>query len=89
VGDQYTAQEVVNAAREASASVQQAAEAFKVLATELSLPHVVHRPRVFQDGNQWCAILGDLVDGVAGFGPSPYAACLDFDRAWHRKLNQP
>lgn len=46
------------------------------------------RPRLFIDGNQWCALYGDnLQDGVAGFGDSPDAAYSDFDSAWVAKLS--
>jgi len=48
-----------------------------------STPSAVFKPRVFIDGDQWCALYGaNLQDGVAGFGDSPAAAMLDFDRAW-------
>jgi hypothetical protein len=46
------------------------------------------RPRLFVDGNQWCALYGENVqDGVAGFGDSPADAFLDFDRAWETSLS--
>jgi hypothetical protein len=46
-------------------------------------PHVLMRPRVFPDGNEWCALYGDdLVIGVAGFGETPQKACWAFDDAW-------
>lgn len=45
------------------------------------------RPRLFIDGDQWCALYGtDLMRGVAGFGKSPYLAYQDFDRAWTARL---
>lgn len=48
-----------------------------------SRPHVVMRPRVFKDGDAWCALYGeDLQVGVAGFGDSPKVACEAFDREW-------
>lgn len=49
-----------------------------------SSPHVVMRPRVFRDGDAWCALYSqeDLQIGVAGFGPTPQAACEAFDREW-------
>lgn len=47
------------------------------------MPHVLMRPRVYPDGNMWCALYGEnLQEGVAGFGPTPAAACDDFDRNW-------
>lgn len=46
-------------------------------------PFMLLRPRVFPDGNQWCALYGDnLQKGVAGFGETPDAASRAFDRAW-------
>lgn len=46
-------------------------------------PSVTMRPRVFPDGNAWCALYGDdLVMGVAGFGDTPAEACAAFDKAW-------
>jgi hypothetical protein len=49
---------------------------------------VVMRPRVFQDGDHWCALYGDdLQNGVAGFGKSPAEAMRDFDARWHQKLD--
>lgn len=50
-------------------------------------PHVLMRPRLFIDGNQWCALYGENIqDGVAGFGDSPADAVADFNRAWWEKL---
>ncbi len=45
----------------------------------LLAPHV----RVYQDGDQWCALYGETVQsGVVGFGPTPETAAQAFDRAW-------
>lgn len=56
-------------------------------ACDQSMPTVIHRPRVFRDGDQWCALYGDNIQvGVAGFGPSPEKACMNFDRAWCTEL---
>jgi len=50
-------------------------------------PHVLMRPKVFLDGDKWCALYGDnLQDGVAGFGESPSEAMTDFDKNWSIKL---
>ena len=49
----------------------------------ISSPHARMRPRVYPDGNQWCALYGeDLMMGVCGFGDTPEAACADFDKNW-------
>lgn len=45
------------------------------------------RPKIALDGNQWCVLYGDnLMEGVAGFGDTPYAAVLNFNTEWHRKI---
>lgn len=49
----------------------------------IAAPHACMRPRVFPDGNKWCALYGeDLMTGVAGFGDTPEEACSEFDKAW-------
>lgn len=49
----------------------------------LSAPHTRMRPRIFPDGNMWCALYGEnLQEGVAGFGETPEKACADFDKNW-------
>lgn len=46
-------------------------------------PFMLLRPRIYIDGNMWCALYGDnLQDGVAGFGETPDLASRDFDRNW-------
>lgn len=46
-------------------------------------PFMLLRPRLYPDGNQWCALYGDnLQDGVAGFGDTPEEAAKAFDDAW-------
>ncbi len=50
-------------------------------------PHYLYRPKVYQDGDMWCALLGeDIVVGICGFGASPAEACAAFDKAWYAKL---
>lgn len=61
-------------------------------ASEYSRPSAVFRPRIFQDGNTWCALLGDNIqEGVCGFGESAGHAMYDFDIQWCKKIerNQP
>ena len=56
-------------------------------AVALGATHVVYKPRLSIDGNQWCALYGEnLQDGVVGFGDSPVEAMAAFDKAWIRKL---
>ncbi|HEC12279.1 MAG TPA: hypothetical protein ENI80_03375 [Acidiferrobacteraceae bacterium] len=46
-------------------------------------PFMLLRPRIFLDGNKWCALYGDnLQEGVTGFGDTPYEAAKQFDAAW-------
>lgn len=62
---------------------QNAAYEIEQSAIEHRRPSVLYRPRLSRDGNQWCALYGDdLMQGVAGFGPTPEAAMRDFDQAW-------
>lgn len=53
-------------------------------AVEMAASPTTHmRPRIFIDGNKWCALYGDnLQDGVAGFGNTPEHAAADFDHNW-------
>ena len=40
------------------------------------------KPRLFKDGDMWCALHGDdLQVGIAGFGPTPALALMAFDTA--------
>lgn len=50
---------------------------------QLARPSAIRRPRVFKDGDKWCAIEGEnLQEGVCGFGDTPDAACRQFDIQW-------
>lgn len=50
-------------------------------------PHVVLKPKIYKDGNEWCVLLGDdIMEGICGFGKSPKAACEAFDKAWKEEL---
>lgn len=64
-----------------------AGEEVRTTASEYARPSVVWKPRLYVEGNQWCALLGDnLQDGVSGFGDSPADAMWDFDKQWFAKL---
>lgn len=77
---------IENVIREANIG-HYAEQAFQAIATDMVAPHVLMRPALSIDGNQWCALYGeDLQDGVAGFGDSPADAMRDFDRNWFAKL---
>lgn len=46
-------------------------------------PFMLLRPRVFPDGNQWCALYGEnLQEGVCAFGGTPAKAAIQFDIEW-------
>lgn len=46
-------------------------------------PFMLLKPRMFPDGNQWCALYGDdIQSGVCGFGDTPDRAAAEFDKAW-------
>lgn len=48
---------------------------------EMSAAPSTHlKPRLFPDGDHWCALYGEnLQDGVCGFGKTPEGAMADFD----------
>lgn len=61
----------------------QAAYEHEIAGREAQRPFMLLRPRIFIDGNMWCALYGDnLQDGVAGFGETPEKAAKDFDAHW-------
>ena len=50
----------------------------------LEAPHVLMRPKIFKDGNAWCALYGDNIqEGICGFGNTPANAANAFDAAWY------
>lgn len=76
---------IVNAACHAIAMNQ---EGQRMALGEQERPSFLYRPRLFIDGNQWCALYGENIqDGVAGFGSSPKEAMLDFDKEWGEPLD--
>ena len=71
---------ISHAAAMAQESIQQAAQCYMAA-------HVIYKPKLYRDGNQWCALLGDdLQSGVCGFGSSPHAAMMAFDAAWYEPI---
>lgn len=63
--------------------VQQAAYEWQIAAGEQQRPCVVFKPRLFKDGNAWCALLGEnLMTGVSAFGNTPSEAMHNFDIEW-------
>lgn len=56
-------------------------------AIKMNEPFALYRPRLFIDGNQWCALYGENIqDGVAGFGDSPEKAVQAFNKAWKESI---
>lgn len=55
-------------------------------ACDQNAPSLMFKPRLFIDGDQWCALYGDnLQDGVAGFGDTPDKAMRNFDLNWYEQ----
>jgi hypothetical protein len=64
-----------------------ARQAFSAMAEDFGQAAAIFRPKIFIDGNQWCALYGDNIqDGVAGFGASPMEAMCAFNKEWWTKL---
>ena len=62
---------------------QEAGGHFTGTAVEWRRPSVIFHPRLFVDGNKYCALFGDnLQDGCGGFGNTPDEAMRDFDKNW-------
>jgi hypothetical protein len=62
---------------------QEAGGTFTGAAVEMQRPSVLWRPRLFRDGDQWCALYGqNIQDGVAAFGKTPDEAMRNFDTTW-------
>lgn len=53
------------------------------IAYAMTLPSVIYRPKIYMDGDQWCARLGENIqEGVCGFGDTPEKAVSDFNKKW-------
>lgn len=53
-------------------------------------PHVLMRPRLSIDGNQYFALYGEnQQEGCAGFGDTPELAMADFDKNWREMRAKP
>jgi hypothetical protein len=56
-------------------------------AIELLRPCNIKKPRIFKYGDSWCALLGENpMEGVCGFGNTPEAACVAFDKEWRGEI---
>lgn len=66
---------------------ERVAQDFSITAYEMHRPSVLFKPKVFMDGDYWCALYGENIqEGVAGFGKSPSEATEAFDKLWVEKL---
>lgn len=53
------------------------------VAIEMMRPFFLLRPKVFPDGDMWCALYGEnLQEGVCAFGETPAKASTQFDIEW-------
>lgn len=60
----------------AKVSIQQAVSCYEQ-------PSAIYRPKIYPDGNKWCALYGDNIqEGVCGFGDTPSDAIHDFNNNW-------
>jgi hypothetical protein len=75
---------IVDAACHAIAMNQ---ETERMVIGERERPSYLWKPKLSQDGDQWCALYGEnLQEGIAGFGNTPAGAMFGFDRAWETPL---
>lgn len=52
--------------------------------------HKIFVPKVYLDGNMWCALYGEnLQEGIAGFGDTPMKAIMAYDREWMERKPPP
>ena len=72
---------------DSSWTAQRMQEAISSIESAWVSPSVVYRPKIFRDGDQWCALLGDdMMGGVVAFGSSPSEAATRFDTEWFQQL---
>jgi hypothetical protein len=65
-------------------AAQQCMFAIQDAASEYAVASAVYRPKIYMDGNKWCALYGDdLASGVCGFGDTPALAVRDFNDLWY------
>lgn len=58
-------------------------EICKTVQIKYLLPSAIYKPKIYRDGNMWCALYGtDLQNGIAGFGKSPEKAVEAFNNNW-------
>lgn len=51
------------------------------------LYHLVFVPKLFRDGNMWCALYGEnIMEGIVGFGKTPDEAIYSFNNAFYEEI---
>lgn len=56
---------------------------FELTQFVLRQPHAYMHPKIFKDGDKWCALYGtDIMEGVAAFGDTPEKAAQGWDLVW-------
>ena len=61
--------------------------ALEGLCYDLTRPHVLYKPKLYPDGNQWCALQGEIImEGVVGLGNSTHKAMSAFDSAFFKDM---
>jgi hypothetical protein len=54
-------------------------------ALTLNKPHMLYKPKIYKDGDEWFALYGENIqEGVCGMGKNPGEAMLNFDNAWDK-----
>ena len=49
--------------------------------------HLTFVPRLFRDGNMWCALYGEnIMEGIVGFGKTPDEAIYSFNNAFYEEM---
>ena len=66
-------------------------ESVNILEAEQLRPCMLVEPRLYPDGDMWCALYGENIqEGVCGFGVSPDSAMKEFDKSWYKEeKNEP
>lgn len=50
------------------------------------LVEIIPDPRIFKDGDQWCALYGENIqEGICGFGSTPDKALNDYEQTYWGK----
>uniref|UniRef100_A0A6M3K045 Uncharacterized protein n=1 Tax=viral metagenome TaxID=1070528 RepID=A0A6M3K045_9ZZZZ len=63
-------------------------EAVDSIESAWTSPSVLYKPKIFKDGDKWCALYGDnMMEGVVAFGSSPSEAAVMFNKEWYGMVN--